>query len=239
MAFAPPTTFVNGTVLTSAALEGDFEALRVYLHRGVAAGDLRTDVPWIDTRHVQPPEANPLYGVQHGVSGHQGGQWAGGVDVRLAFATKSLSGQGRPENNGVHAIQQSSFSLAIRRNAKILFHYWWEIEGGSDESTASYQAGVDDRFVFVIPWFGRIENAVGSYSYASQECGNADGGLQSTYPPGLPKPPQVTGGYASKQGTLLVDYSAVGVATFGLAVHSLIDRAAVVNWGVSIEAYYL
>jgi hypothetical protein len=38
---------------------------------------------------------------------------------------------------------------------------------------------------------------------------------------------------------LLVDYNAVGVATFGLAVHSLIDRAAVVNWGVSIEAYYL
>ena len=43
MAFAPPTTFVDGTVLTAAALEGNEEALRVYLHRGIIAGDLTPD----------------------------------------------------------------------------------------------------------------------------------------------------------------------------------------------------
>ena len=37
MSYTPPTTFVDGTVLTGAALEGNFSALRVYLHEGVLA----------------------------------------------------------------------------------------------------------------------------------------------------------------------------------------------------------
>ena len=76
MSFTPPTTFADGTVLTSANLEGNFEALRVYLHGGIVAGDVEA-AKWIDTRHVQPPLFEPFSGLQHGVSGHQGGQWGG------------------------------------------------------------------------------------------------------------------------------------------------------------------
>ena len=39
MAYTPPTTFADGTTLTAANLEGNSEALRVYLHQGIIAGD--------------------------------------------------------------------------------------------------------------------------------------------------------------------------------------------------------
>jgi hypothetical protein len=45
--------------------------------------------------------------------------------------------------------------------------------------------------------------------------------------------------YGSKQGTLGINYTGVGTATFGLAAHSLTDRCGIVEWGVSIEAFYL
>ena len=57
MSYSPPTTFADASVLTSAALEGNNQALRVYLHRGIVAGDFAAD--WIDTRHIQPPTFDP------------------------------------------------------------------------------------------------------------------------------------------------------------------------------------
>ena len=48
-----------------------------------------------------------------------------------------------------------------------------------------------------------------------------------------------TGGYASRDGTLLDFRPNIGTNTYGLIYHSQIDRAAVVNWGVAIEVYYL
>jgi hypothetical protein len=53
------------------------------------------------------------------------------------------------------------------------------------------------------------------------------------------RPLLVGGAYGSKQGTLGVNYSGVGTATFGLAARSLTDRCGIVEWGVSIEAFYL
>ena len=72
MSFSPPNTFADGTVCTSAALEGNYQALRVYLHGGIVSGDVEA-AQWIDTRHIQPPSYEPYSAVQHGVSGHQGG----------------------------------------------------------------------------------------------------------------------------------------------------------------------
>lgn len=238
MAFAPPTTFVDGTVLTAAALEGNEEALRVYLHRGIIAGDLLAS-KWIDTRHIQPPEKSPFEGLQHGVTGYQGGQWAGGAEVRLTFATKFLSGNGRQSSLAVHHFPQSSFSLAIRRSAKLLFHYWWDLENGPDESTASYQLAEENRQVFIVPWLGNVNTALTSYLPWTQETRNNAWGLQGTSPIGTQEPYTTQGGYGSRQGTMAIDYNAVGTATFGLAIHSLTDRCGIVNWGVAVEAYYL
>jgi hypothetical protein len=238
MSYSPPTTFVDGTILTAADLEGNAEALRVYLHRGIASGDLAA-TQWIDTRHVQPPAYEPFSGVQHGVTGHQGGQWAGGTGIRMTFATKYLSGQGRQSSSAAHGIPNSSFTLQIRRSAKILFHYWWDLENGKDESTASYQAATADRQVWIMPWFGSVNNAVGSYSNRAQETRNNDGGVSTNYPLGLDRTLVAGGGYGSKQGTMALAYSGVGEATFGLAAHSATDRCGIVEWGVSIEVFYL
>lgn len=238
MSYTPPTVFADGTTLTAAALEGNAEALRVYLHRGVVAGDLAA-TQWIDTRHVQPPEIEPYSGVQHGVTGHQGGQWAGGTGLRMTFATKYLSGQGRTSSSSVHAVPNTAFTLDIRRPAKILYHYWWDLENGRDESTATYQAAADDRQVWVIPFFGSIDNAIGSHGFRAQETRNNEYGVNGSYPIGLSRTLVAGGGYGSKQGTLFVDYAGVGRASFGLAARSLTDRCGVVEWGVSVEAFYL
>ena len=238
MSYTPPTTLVDGTTLTAAAIEGNNEALRIYLHRGIVAGDL-ANTKWIDTRHVQPPSYEPYSGVQHGVTGHQGGQWAGGTGLRMTFATKYLSGQGRTSSSAVHPVPNTGFTLQIRRASRILFHYWWDLENGKDESTAGYQAAQEDRQVWIMPYFGSINNAVGSYSNYAQETRNNEFGMSGTYPIGTSFSYIAGGGYASKQGTLGLNYTGQGTATFGLAAHSLVDRCGIVEWGVSIEAYYV
>ena len=48
----------------------------------------------------------------------------------------------------------------------------------------------------------------------------------------------MAGGYGQRDGTLVYE-APNGQSTFGLAFHSQIDRVAVVNWGVALEAYYL
>jgi hypothetical protein len=238
MAFTPPTTFVPQTVLTSADLEGNCEALRVYLHDGIIASDLE-NVKWVQTRHVQPPEYLPYQGLTHGVSGYQGGQWAGGVNIRLSFATKFLTGNGRNSNNSFINVQSTSFSLDIRREAKVLFHYWWEWEVGKDQSTPGYQVAVDDRLVWICPFLGSPAAAFGTFRSKAQETRNAGEGITGSYPYGADEPFTKTGGYDAKQGTLMVDYDDVGTLTFGLASHSQVDRVGIVNWGVAVEIYYL
>ena len=71
MSYSPPTTFVDGTTLTSANLEGNFEALRVYLHSGIITGDIEA-AQWIDTRHIQPPNTSPLPKCSMGSQGSRG-----------------------------------------------------------------------------------------------------------------------------------------------------------------------
>jgi hypothetical protein len=238
MAYTPPTTFADGTVLTSAALEGNEDALRVYLHRGIASGDFE-NAKWIETRHVQPPLKDSYTGLQHGVTGHQGGQWVGGTNIKLQFATKYLSGNGRPDNDSTHFMPQAAFTLDIRRPCRILYHYWWELEAGPDLSTATYQVASNDRLVWIIPFIGPYASAVGSWRNRAQEHGNQRGGWQRSYPIGADLTYTQGRGYAAKQGTVVLDYAAVGSTAMGLAVHSQIDRVGIVNWSASVEAYYL
>ena len=52
------------------------------------------------------------------------------------------------------------------------------------------------------------------------------------------RPYTIQGAYQSRDGTFMYE-APNGITTFGLAAHSQIDRVAVVNWGVSIETFYL
>tara|TARA_R110000796_G_scaffold145845_2_gene262439 strand:- start:1864 stop:2631 length:768 start_codon:yes stop_codon:yes gene_type:complete len=239
MSFAPPTTFSDGTILTAANLRGNEEALKIYLHRGIVAGDFES-AKWIDTRHIQPPYKEPFSGVQHGVSGHQGGQWAGGAEIRLQFATKYLSGQGRQDSDAVHAFPQTSFEIDIRRDARILYHYWWEAEVGNDSSTATYQVAEAERRMTIIPFIaGGLDNAIGFFNSRAIDGRNSAYGVGVSYPIGTAETYPQGGGYHAKQGTIALDYASVGSTQAGLAIHSTVDRCGLVNWGCIIEAYYL
>ena len=233
MAFSPPTTFANGTVLTSANLEGNFQALRVYLHSGIVAGDFEAST-WIQTRHIQPPRYEPYSGVLHGVSGHQGGQWSGGASARLTFATKYTTGGGNPSTSTFERLSGTSFEVEILQpNSIVLFHYWYEAEIGPDYSTGTV-TGVD-RLVWIGPLSGNTSLVETNRVQPAQ---NMQSGFQEDYPVGANRTYPMAGGYASRSGTLTA-FKPVGTYTYGLVYHSQIDRAAIVNWGVALEVYYL
>jgi hypothetical protein len=241
MSFSPPNTFVDGTTVTSADLEGNYQALRVYLHGGIVAGDIE-NVQWIDTRHIQPPVYEPFSQVQHGISGHQGGSDSG--LVRLTFCTKYLSGGGRTSSNAFHPIPQTAITVDARRACTMLFHYWWEVEAGPDESTGAGQNSTKaERKVWIAPYVGTPDTAYSQYRMHAQEAANNinvntgtngwDGSVVSAL-----RPYTIQGAYQSRDGTFMYE-APNGITTFGLAAHSQIDRVAVVNWGVSIETFYL
>jgi len=238
MSFSPPNTFVDGTVCTSADLEGNYQALRVYLHTGIVPGDVET-AQWIDTRHIQPPSVEPYSGVQHGVSGHQGGNDSG--MVRLTFCTKYLSGQGRSSSQAFHSIPGTAITVDARRACTMVFHYWWEVEAGPDQSTAGGQETDTDRQVWIAPYVNRPATAYSSYRAHAQEAVNVQDSFSLWRNPptgGAAQPYPLAGAYQSRDG-VLVHSAPNGIVTFGLAAHSQIDRVAVVNWGVAIESFYL
>jgi hypothetical protein len=236
MAYSPPTTFANGTVLTSASLEGNFDALRVYLHGGIIASDLDSS-PWIQTRHIQPPRYEPYTGVQHGVSGHQGGQWSGGASARLTFATKYTTGGGKPSTSTFERLSGTSFQVEIvQPNSIVLFHYWYEAEVGPDYSTGGGQvADATERLVWIGPLVGNTSLVERNRLQPAQ---NIQNGFQSSYPIGAAKTFPMSGGYASRSGTLS-DFKPRGIYDYGLVYHSQVDRVAVINWSVALEVYYL
>lgn len=245
MAYSPPNTFVAGTTLTAADVEGNNEALRVYLHGAIPSGDVAND-QWIDTRHVQPPVYSAFEGVQHGVTGHQGGQWSGGPTVRLTFLTKYLTGNGVQRSRSWQRIPNTSFSIKLQQPAFVLFHYWYEVEVGPDTSTGGNQAAVDARQIWVCPYVGQnpIQDGLMPLSEAQETRATKSDyrinpiGAAFTYP--------VSAGYGQRDGTVIVsDPSAttfprpVGQFTIGLAGYSTVDRAAIVNWSCCIESFYL
>ena len=237
MSFTPPTTFADGTICTSAALEGNCQALRVYLHGGIVPGDIE-NAQWIDPRHVQPPSFEPFAGVQHGVTGHQGGNNSG--LIRLTFCTKYLSGQGRTSSQAFHPIPGTAITVDTRRASTAVFHYWWEVEAGPDESTGAGQVSTaEERQVWIAPYVNDPASAYSQYRQHAQEVANVQNIVQmwaGTLGPRWPY--SVNGGYQSRDG-VLVHSAPNGRTTFGLATHSQVDRAAVVNWGVAIETFYL
>lgn len=239
MAYTPPNTLVDGTLVTAADIEGNEDALRVYLHRGIVVGDFESS-KWIQTRHVQPPVYEPFSGLQHGVTGYQGGQWAGGTNIRMQFATKYLSGNGRQDSVAFHPFPQTAITIAMRQDAKVLFHYWWELENGKDESTAAYQVPEAERRVYVVPYRGSGFSSGNAYNSRSrcQETRNNGFGIATGYPIGIDRPFPAGAGYGAKQGTFGEIVASPSTLSFGLAIHSLSDRCGIVNWGIALEAFY-
>jgi hypothetical protein len=237
MGYTPPVTFAASTVLTAADVQSCVDDLRIYLHKGISVSDLEA-AQWVDTRHIQPPKQHPYHGLQHGVTGWQGGLGSPGEGARLTFATKYLTGGGLVDSNVEFLrVPNTSFKVEIRRAAKVLFHWWVEVEAGPDDST--YTSGrtfvVDDRLAFFAPY---VSSTGGSDTRQAQEIQTHQEGWGSSYPIGASAPYTVCAGYGQRDGVFAVEVG-VGSVTVGLAAHSQIDRVGVVNWNVAIEIFYL
>jgi|DEB0MinimDraft_3_1074331.scaffolds.fasta_scaffold13352_3 hypothetical protein len=234
MAYTPPNTFTGGTKLTAADVQGNLDALRVYLHEGVAGGDLLAG-QFIDQRHIQPPKWDPIRGLQHGVSGWQGGQWSGGSSVRVSFTTSALTG--RRYTGARQWVQQpgTGFTLDIRSPATVLFHYFWEAIAGPDDGSRG--PGTDDRYSWTAPYVGNVGLVISS---ASQETVNNTNGWEngaSGYK-GADSPYSYIG-YGQHDGVYLDTTTGPQRYTVGLCSLSTIDRTAHLNWGVAVEVTYL
>lgn len=238
MAYSPPNTFTASTTLTSAAVQANNTALRLYLHKGIISTDLQSSPAWIRTGHIQPPTYEPWQGVQHGVSGHMASQWGGGDAVRLTFLTSYLSGGGLQGVVDWVQIPGTSIQVQVRRAARVLFHWWAEVEHGPDNvpAVSGRNYAVVDRLAYITPYVG---NLTGVVEEASQPGQNHQTGFNGSPPPvGAGRPYTVAGGYGQRDGVLGFE-QAVGTLTIGLAAYSQIDRCGVINWGFNLETFYL
>jgi hypothetical protein len=232
MAYTPPNTFTTGTILQSADLQGNLDALRVYTHDGVAGADLSTASRWADTRHVQAPYVVPAQGLQHGVSGWQGGPTLPYSSARVSFLSSFLTG--RQELGAAWTpIPDTAFRVSIRAPATVLFHWWTKAQGGPDSAVRG--AAAADRYGWVAPYLGGPEFTVKS---AGQEVGNNHAGFNPASPEGALEP-YTWLGESNMAGTYLHSTNGPASVTIGLAATSTLDRAVLLSWGVFIEAWYL
>ena len=197
MAYTKPNTFADGTTLLAAEVQGNVDALRVYLHNNVVQADLLAS-KWVDTRHVQPPSFDALTGLQHGVTGYQGGQWSGAL-VNLQFVTSYLNGAGRNSSLGEWArVPNTSFELDLRRNATVLLHWSVEMEGGPDDiaQVSGRTPAIADRYAFVAPYIGTLDQraAIRSTRKRSRITPTAFGVRHPSAPTGRTRSQTVTGG---------------------------------------------
>lgn len=239
MAYSPPNTFASGQPLTAADLKGNDDALRLYLHEGVVAGDLQATPAWVDARHIQSPVLDPITGIQHGVTGIQGSQWDGGATVRCQFGSALLTGKryGASTTNWVE-VPQATFSLVLRRQATVIFHWWMESMNGPDTGPRSQGA---NAYMWVTEYNNSglsagtaLKNVTQSYA---EEVVNNHQGFTTDNPPAGAYYPYQHLGYGNMAGVKV--FTATDNLAVGLAHLSTIDRSAIINWGVALEVYYL
>lgn len=235
-----PTAFSPSTVLTAADIQSNTDDLRIYLHEGIAAGDLEAS-QWVETRHIQPPRIDPIRGLQHGVSGWQGGQTGDGPNARLSFMSSFFTGGGK---DGVVPDEwapapNASFTLRLRRASKVLLHWSVEIANGPDDLpyTSGYNYDEDDRYVYIAPYVGNLSTP---QMDRAQEVRNALA-FKGSAPYGTARP-YVLGGYGQRDGVYLYpgpqdSFASVGSVTVGLCYYARCDRAVLARWSVAIEAW--
>jgi hypothetical protein len=235
--YVKPNTLIANQPIEAADIKGNDDALKVYLHQGVVSSDLLS-APWIETRHVQQPVLDPITGVQHGVTGFQGSQWDGGVFVRCQFGTGFLTGKRYDATLGTYDIvPQTAMTIDLRRPATVIFKWWMESFNGPDNGPRS--AG-NDAYIYLGEYqAGGLLSGLGVKSAVPEyfsECRQNTGGFAANHPGGS-QFPYVIEGYGNHAGTLVTSTS--GSLAIGLVHVTNIDRCALLNWGVSLEVYYL
>lgn len=242
MAYTKPNTATSATTVSATDVQGNFDALKTYLHDGISGSDLKSSAPWVDVQHIQQPLVDPYLGLQHGVTGWQGGQDSGGPLVRATFTSSFMTGAKAGSKEWI-PVPQTAIKFQLRQSATLIFHYQWELVAGPDDGFSTGSGGLpaeEDRVVYIAPYFGGVQSTRGTnmpkISVAAQETVNNRGGWNNTQ-----KSPDLTYeriGFGSKDGTLVRSLSA-GEYVVGMCSFSEVDRVAILNWSVAIEAWYV
>ena len=239
MAYTPPNSFTNNTPFVASAVKANDDALKIYLHEGIVGADLLNSA-WVETRHVQAPVIDAFSGVQHGITGYQGAQWDGGTTVRAQFGSAFLTGKryGANTTDNWEVVPQTCFSLDLRRQATVIFHWWMESVNGPDNGERTLG---NDAYMWVTEYTAGgllagtgIKSVIPTYSL---EVVNSDRSFSSTYPPGGANFPYSLLGYGNMSGVKV--FTTTDRLAVGLAHLSTIDRSAIINWGIALEVYYL
>jgi hypothetical protein len=239
VAYSPPNTFAAGDIIKAEDLDENDAALTIYLHEGVVSGDL-SSARWVQTRHFQPPLLDPISGLQHGLTGFQGGQWNGGINAKATFGTGLLTGKRYGASTKTwEVVPQTTFTMTLRRPSKVIFHWWMESMNGPDTGARSQGA---DAYMWVSEfrtsgYLSATKTKVITDTYSEEAVNNSAGFSTAGNPPGGPDFPYTLLGYGNMAGTTI--FNATDTLTVGLAHLSTIDRSAILNWGIAVEAYYL
>ena len=242
MPYVPPNGFAPGTICNSADIQGNFDALKVYLHEGVASPDLQNTPAWVEAQHVQSPRFNAYTGLQHGATGYQGGQSSGGPLVRATFTSSFLSGAKSGSQDWI-PVPQAALRIRVMEPGTLVFHYSWEMAAGPDNgySTSANLPAPVDRVAFVAPYFAGYNTIQGqtdlpAITQQGQEVLNNSNGWSGTNK--SPATPYETVGWGTRCGTHTA-YVGVGDYVIGLCSFSEVDRVVLINWSVAVEMYYL
>jgi len=250
MAYAP-TAFVAGSTLASQTMRDNDDALRVYLHNGVAAGDL-DPTDWIDTRHVQPPKMMVKRNVQTGVTGLAGGMSYRPFE-RFSFTTYTATGMSRQATVELwEEVPGMAMTLPLAGNATVIYHWHATAFVGPDVTDPSGAATPviqnPERRVYLAPYFMLFDEDLTASKVDTKSLveirQNIDGfrPLSATDHRGGAHLPYHWTGYGQRSGVMIKSFTGTinkpNVIHVGLAHWSLVQRAMLLNWSVSVEVYY-
>lgn len=245
-----PTPFVVGATLDAQTMRDNDDALRQYLHSGVAAADLDPSL-WIDTRHVQPPKLLVKRDLQSGVTGMAGGRMYRPME-RFTFATYTATGMGRQtDRDQWEEIPDTAMSLPLAGNATIIYHWHVTALVGPDTSDTGGSIPSRLRRIYIAPYFLRFDEELDESKVdktALVEIRQNSGGYRpfvTTSPVdyrGGAAEPYHWSGYGQRSGVMVQSFTGQvnkpNIAHVGLAHWSLVQRSMLLNWSVSVEVYY-
>ena len=231
MPYSPPNTFT--TKLVASEFSGNSDALRVYLHEGIPTGDIAA-ADQFDTRHiVGPPLYDPTSGIQHGVTGHQGGLVSTSSLTRLTFTSQSINGG---DGNYWAPIPLISLRIEVRRRSDVILNWWAECISGPDDRPFSGFTAI--RTSWISFWSQQPDFTEKSRS--SLHPTNVHGFEAASPHEVAPDLPWELSGWNDAEGCAVLYKwadNALAPITCGLSAFGQIRRVAVLNFGVTIESY--
>ncbi len=226
-----PNTFT--TKLVASEFSGNSDAIRVYLHEGIPTTDIAA-VDGFNTRHiVGPPVYDPTSGVQHGVTGHQGGLVSTSSLTRLTFTSQGINGG---STGNWATIPLMSLRIEVRRRSDVILNWWAECISGPDDRPFSGPPAV--RTSWISFWAQNPDFTEKSRS--SLHPTNVHGFEANAPHEVAPDLPWELSGWNDAEGSAVLykwSDNVVAPITCGLSAFGSIRRVAVLNFGVTIESY--